>query len=282
MAFAPSSLILANNFSPLNEALAVLRKKELDNKLPIKKIFLTAITFPALYHRQLIKIGWPLLVVGAVSIVVQHLTIGDEGSYIDEAINLISTAAFVFTLVMAIVGCHRLFIFGPRADEDYKLFEWTGNEIKYAGWWILIAFVTGIIAIPLWLMLVPFFQSGFKDIFDNQAFFYAALGLINIPIYYVISRWSLVLPASATDIHGKDLSWSWGLSSNNGWRLSLLIGFLPFSTDLLFDLLPEEQFLIFDLITSFVWVVIGVIEVGLLSLSYSFISSHQSDNTANK
>ena len=251
----------------------------MDNKLPIKKIFLSAISLPSLYCRQLIKIGWPLLLVGAISIVTQHLAIGGDDSYVDEIIGVTLAILMVVTLVMAIVGCHRLFIFGPKEETEYKLFEWSGNEIKYAGWWILIGFIAGIISIPILLVLVPFAQNGFEGLIENQSFYYVVMGLVNIPIYYFISRWSLVLPASATDTHGKSLSWSWDLSSSYAWSLTFLIGILPFSTDLLFSLLPEDQSIIIDLITSLIWVVIGVIEIGLLSLSYSFIKSRQPEDT---
>ncbi len=251
----------------------------MDDKLPIKKIFLSAISLPGLYHSQLIKIGWPLLLIGAISIITEHLTIGGDDSYIDEIIGVTLAISMVITLVMAIVGCHRLFIFGPKEENEYQLFEWTGNEIKYSGWWILIGFITGIIAIPFMLVLVPLVQNGFEGLIENQSFYYIVMGLVNIPIYYFISRWSLVLPASATDTHGKSLSWSWDLSSNYAWSLTFLIGILPFSTDLLFGLLPEDQSIIIDFITSSVWIVIGVIEIGLLSLSYSFIKSRQPEDT---
>jgi hypothetical protein len=254
----------------------------LNDKLPIKKIFLTAISFTGIYHRPLIKIGWPLLLTGAILIMIQHLTIGGDDSNIDLIIGVITAIAFAVTLVMAIVGCHRLFIFGPKEEGEYKLLEWTGNEIKYVGWWLIIGFVAGLIGISFSLMLVPFMQNGFEGFMDNQLLVYAAITFINILFYYLFSRWSLVLPASATDNHGKTLSWSWNLSENNGWRLMILIGLLPFTTDLLFSLLPEDQPIIVDLITGFFWVVIGIFEVCLLSLSYSFIQSHQSDDTANQ
>lgn len=255
------------------------KEEALDSKLPVVKIFLTAITMPKRYHRQLFMIGWPLLITGTLVTLPPYLSIGGEDSYMDEAVGVVTMIAFLATLVMAVVGCHRLFIFGPKPDAEYKAFDWTGNEIKYSGWWILIGLMAGIISIPLMLVLMPFMQANLDTYADTQPLYLLVLGLIYIPVYYVVSRWSLVLPASATDTHGKSLSWAWDLSSNNGWRLTILVSFLPFITDLLFGLLPEELPLIVDLIIGFVWVVIGVIEVSLLSLSYSFIRSHQVDES---
>lgn len=242
-------------------------------KLPVKKILMSAITLPVLYYRQLLQIGWPLILVTALSVVVEHLNLGGEDSYLDEGISFISGAATLVVLVMAVVGCHRLFIFAQKEKNEYKFNEWTGNEIRYAGWWILIGIGSSFVALPLILLVFLLGYGGLDIDIENTNHAIAVASVIGIPVYYFVSRWSMVLPASATDLHGKDLTWSWRLSSNNGWRLTVLIGIIPFSVELLFGFIPENPSVILELLAEFVWLVVGVIEVGLLSLSYAFLRS---------
>lgn len=245
----------------------------METKLPVIKIFLKALSLPALYQRELFKVGTPLLIVGLIVIVFQHLGIGGEDTYLDEVINGVFMTCVSVALVMAIVGCHRVFILGPDSVIENTFISWTGNEIKYVGWWVLIGLAAALISMPLISLFSPLLDNSFDGYLENKFYYYVVFNLISIPIYYIVSRWSLLLPASATDTHGKNFSWSWHLSDGNGWRLTFLIGFLPFCLDLLFELLPDYEAILFQLLTSAIWLVVGVIEIGLLSLSYSFLKS---------
>lgn len=86
-----------------------------------------------------------------------------------------------------------------------------------------------------------------------------------------MSRCSLILPSCAIGISGRSFLWSWEQSSGNGWRLTLLIGVLPFATDLFFGLLPKSESLLVSLLEGVLWLAIGVIDVCLLSLSYKLL-----------
>lgn len=99
-----------------------------------------------------------------------------------------------------------------------------------------------------------------------------------VPLYYVASRWSLVLPSSAIGIHGNSFRWSWRGSSGNGWRLTLLIWFFPLLTGFLFDLWPDYDSILFKLYQGALWLVVGVVQIGLLSLSYKFLVSNEPDD----
>ena len=70
----------------------------------------------------------------------------------------------------------------PIVVEDSKLFNWTGNEIKYAGWWILIGIVAFLITIPFILLSLPLGQS--LDNFSENTvilIFYVLSATTNIP-----------------------------------------------------------------------------------------------------
>ena len=109
-----------------------------------------------------------------------------------------------------------------------------------------------------------------RELTKGLLFFY----VVAVVASYVASRGSLVLPSSAIGIHGKSFGWSWRLSSGNGWRLTLLLSFLPSIMYGIFSLLPIYGSLFFALFYGTLWLAIGVVEIGLLSLSYRFLVSN--------
>lgn len=231
---------------------------------------------------MLLKVALPVITVW-LAIFMLNLTFTNPNEYTPNTVLMITIAiAFAISLVMTTIGCHRIFLLGDSTIHEEKLFHWTGNEVKYIGWWLLIALCTTLIAIPCMLVVVPFISSMAEHAINNPATIVTLVSLIYIPILYIASRWSLLLPSAAISKHGKNLSWSWELSSGNGWRLALLIGFLPFTTDLLFELLPAHNSIILSLLEGFLWLVIYIIEVGALSLCYKFLSDNDEKGFANE
>ena len=266
----------------------------MNNNLPITATFLEALSFPYKHYRMLLKVGLPLIITGGLlltlnyffpniagidwfSLTLSHFFSNTEWDAI-QVFSIVMDILFLLSLVMAIVGCHRIFLLESNIVEESNLFTWTGNEIKYIGWLIFIGLCTFLVSIPFTFILIPFMLSSYEIFFENQFVVFAVIALFNIPIYYIASRWSLVLPSSAIGIHGKSLTWSWELSSNNGWRLTLLIGFLPFIIDIIFSLLPTYDSILFNLLQEALWLIVGVIEIGLLSLSYNFLVNNESSD----
>jgi len=250
-----------------------------NNKLPVIKIFTEALVLPKTHGATLLRLGTPFLIVGALLVFIfSFYTWPDEPTGLEIGIGVLSGILYVFTIVMAIIGCHRAFLLNNDSVENTKAFRWSGRETRFIGWWIIIGFCSALIALPIMLILMPQLTDVTDEIKDNDFLTYLQMGVISVPIYYVASRWSLVLPATAIDERHKTLSWAWGLSSGNGWRLTLLIGFLPFTTDLIFNYLPEYESIIYSLVVGLAWIIVGVIEIGLLSLSYSFLSNAVTDD----
>ena len=250
-----------------------------NRKLPVAAIFLAAISLPFQHYRLLFKVGLPLIISGALLfIVLDPVSAESEEAAPPAILSMGLGIMFLVSLVMAVVGCHRIFLMSPNVVEDAKPFHWTGNEIKYAGWWLLIGICIYLVIIPFSLLLIPLMMnSALSNALENEVIIYLLLGLVYLPLLYIISRWSLVLPSSAIDIHGKSLGWSWRLSEGNGWRLTLLIGILPLMMDILFTLLPAYDSPVFSIFYGAVWLIIGVVEIGLLSLSYAFLVSENRD-----
>lgn len=245
-------------------------------KLPVKNIFIEALQLPGRHMATLIRIGSPFLIVVLASTIVNHFFQYD--SVENSSLNfigfiIISAIIFVVTLVMAIVGCHRTFLMDHKDVAETKAIRWGGRETRFIGWTIVIGLCAALIAIPLMMVLRPFFLTLHNSSSENFFFLRSIRILIGLPTYYFISRWSLLLPATATD-NRYNFSWSWYLSKGNGIRLTVLVGLLPFATELLFELMPTYDSLLYSLFTEAAWLVIAVIEIGVLSLSYQYLSQN--------
>lgn len=183
--------------------------------------------------------------------------------------------AQLVALTMAIVGVHRVFTMEPHAIEELGLFNWTGNEIRYVGWWILIGICATVILMLAFLVITLVGST------DNEGWLQKALMLLStITVLYFSSRWSLVLPSSAIGKHEGDLRWSWEMSEGNGWRLTILVGG-PYLLITLFDLLPSNDSIIYALLLGVVWLVAGAVQVGMISLSYVHLMQFEGERRRN-
>jgi len=104
------------------------------------------------------------------------------------------------------------------------------------------------------------------------------LSILSLPLYYLVSRWSLVFPSSAIGMRRMSLRWSWQLSAGNGWRLTLLIGLPPVASGLLFSLLPTSDSIFLAMLVAVAWPIVIAIEIGLLSLSYAYLAPVADDH----
>lgn len=188
---------------------------------------------------------------------------------------IIGGLLFSLSSVMAVIGFHRTFLLNTKT----KIFRWTWREMRYVGWWVLLLlfwyFSYSMLAVVSFILtaLSLLGQSAEPSgTFVIELVFLISGLLFLLLCFYVISRWSLVLPAAAIDMHNLKLSWSWRLSSLNGWRLTFLIGFLPLMTEIFFIISPEIESVFYSLTVICVWVVVFVIEIGLLSRSYDYLS----------
>jgi hypothetical protein len=265
-------------------AIKITRKCKMQHQLPVRNIFLAALALPLQHYRKLILLGIPILITGALYTILMPTNVSFDSRGLDIATVVLLMVLMGISLLIAIVGCHRIFLM--KDDDNSKLTSlyWSGNEILYFSWWIRMMLYLLLILLPLAFLVIPFMTALGEDSIGDGPIFVILMTLINVPIYYLISRWSLVLPAVATDNRKKNISWAWQISKGNAWRLTLLIGLFPFTKDLVFTLIPVTDSLVFNLVDGFLWLLVGIIEVGLLSLSYEFLNNnenHELENDSN-
>jgi hypothetical protein len=175
-----------------------------------------------------------------------------------------------------IVTCQRLILLGDESVARFGPLKWTWRETRFVGWFVAIVACIIWISIPagilLELLLLPFdeFSSYLDELPSDSWISY----LLAAPFFYVMARWSLVIPATAVD-ERPDLRWAWRCSRGNGWRLVLVVWLLPWAISSAHELLVREQSTLIEDVLSFaLWLVLFVIEIAALSLSYRELSQN--------
>jgi hypothetical protein len=97
--------------------------------------------------------------------------------------------ASIFSIVL--IGCHRTFLMSDADIKKTPFIRFGYREWNFIAWWIIL----GLIAIILFALsntIVLFFIGNVESLPSNFVFFISSL-----PLYYIISRLSLVFPATA-------------------------------------------------------------------------------------
>ncbi|NQZ09131.1 MAG: hypothetical protein HRT35_18390 [Algicola sp.] len=244
------------------------------NEIPVISLFVQALTLPVKHWLALLKVSSPFILCGLFAISVYNIS---PSMFISKSI-LISPIAIVLglasliTLIMAIVGCHRIFLLGPTETEQTRPFRWTGNEFRYALWWLAMT----VLFAGFGMLYVFIFTSATSLvtplISEYQFISSIIMALLMLPLYIVFVRVSVVLPAAAIGKANIGFGWAWNYSWNNSWRLIVLLGILPFTMNLISDQLPYVDSLWFNLLKGAIWLITGVISIAALSLSFHALS----------
>jgi hypothetical protein len=199
-------------------------------------------------------------------------------SFKGEPQNLVSLAVlcvssilwFVVTPLFA-VTCHRLILLGEGSVPKHGLMTWSRREGRFIGWLLLATAFTGAVVVvmmlPITLFLVKFYlpESLLKLICPI---------CVLLPLVlcgYMMARCSILLPATAVDERRK-LAWAWETTQGNGWRLFLVIFFLPAALNLPFCLL-KWQWPFLNFVASAGSCIFHMVGVTALSLSYQYLVS---------
>lgn len=153
-------------------------------------------------------------------------------SYLDEW--LPEGSVWPLTLLFAVlftffaVPCHRLALLGSEQKGAY-LPRWSRRETRFLVWLTLLwgSMMLGLMASTMvadTLALNLIGPEGWETLRSNRVVWYASL----LPAYYLIARFSLMLPAIAIDNKTSPVH-AWYLSRNNGLRLMLIVYAVPWT-----------------------------------------------------
>ena len=167
---------------------------------------------------------------------------------------------------MFAVTCHRLVLLDPKVVAARMAPRWSRRETRFFLWmaavWVIVAAVTFGLTTLILNVWVPWVTEPDRAWFDWTVF------LAKVPAFYLFARFCLVFPATAVD-RNVDLKWAWRLTENNGWRLVLLVGVLPWVISHAVALLYRGDATVLETIAlTFVGSALFAVEVAAISLSY--------------
>jgi len=176
--------------------------------------------------------------------------------------------------VLFAVTCHRLVLLDPLTVAQTPMPRWTRRETRFllkglAMWSLCVgvgfAFMALFVfaAVPLLEELGPkWFASILMPIFL-------------LPMFYLVARLSLVLPATALD-RRVGLGWAWDLSEGNSWRLFLVVGILPWVISAPSNLIDyTDPNVPVTAAVTIVGTALLVVEIAALSLAYRELTKHE-------
>ncbi|PLX95331.1 MAG: hypothetical protein C0620_04430 [Desulfuromonas sp.] len=245
-------------------------------KLPILSLLREAAGLIKSKILKLFLVGTPFLVVCiAAGFWMRPTFTGDPSAIEDFSFGMffIVWLAMMSTMIIAIIGCHRTFLLqGPDAPKT-PIIRWGWREMRFIGKWILIGLCAMALAMPFMFLIMPFIVKSGQELMENQHLFLIGTNLAYLPIYYVIARLMLVLPATAIDERWS-LTDAWRISSGNGWRVMIVVGIVPMIVNLILCLLPALDSILYYVFHMALWLIVAVYGIALLSLSYKYLSEN--------
>lgn len=235
-------------------------------KLPILNIIIEAFWYPWKYKYQFFNaLAFPVVLV--VSIAAVWSEIKPES----HMINLFIYIIYFLSMSFFAISCHRFILMG--ADKKVSLDYATMMKmiIIFSVWAIIVYILAGI---PLAVIMTiaanitsdkNLISSSHNLTADN--FNWVKLVLL-LPVGYLLGRFSLVFPATAVGVR-TSVKWSWLATKNNGFRMLVLIGVLPWVTTILLDLLWRENGTMFEYVfLSILGYIVLAVEIFILSLAF--------------
>jgi len=199
-------------------------------------------------------------------------------------------ASWIFYLIYSFGGCifaitcHRVMLIEHKHyGEQFKI-RISSREFKFA------VFLIGVYILFSLAHVIPmtFAINIFSElIFDNVSIIESDSGKISepnsimavvqfitsLPAIYILGRFSLVFPAIAID-QKCTLKQSWMHTKNNGLKMFVIVGVMPWILGYLISLLWREgQTIIEQAFIAIIMYIVMAIEIFALSLAYKEIKS---------
>jgi hypothetical protein len=179
--------------------------------------------------------------------------------------------------ILFAITCHRLALIGDEGVPNYGLRTWTPREWRYLGWsvvimmiWMLYFFV---ISSMIASKLISEVEAGTRV--ESVESFGPLVWLAGVPILYIFTRLSVLYPAIALD-QQPTAQWVWRLTADNGWRLTIVVGLLPWVLYFLAGLLLRENAtLVENIIVELIGFILLAVEVVALSFSYKHLAKSE-------
>ncbi|EHQ9269255.1 sugar transporter [Vibrio parahaemolyticus] len=216
----------------------------------------------------------PLIIVHSIFVFMYPEMTGQDQASVQEGnitgFYFVTIVLYPLVAAMAAVRVHRIYLVGDYMHSALDVFRLSAREFRFIGWWILFGLMMMlVIGIPIFVLSFIYIAESGEPDFVAMAFITT---VASIPGYWVMARWSFVLPATAMDHQPRSLRRSWNQSRPYNKQVFILMGLIPLGAGLLSQLIFSHFTNFFML--SFVGVAYGIFgayQLALLSLSYKTV-----------
>lgn len=250
--------------------------------LPVFTIIRAAFQF---VWKKKLRMARALLIPVIAIWAVDQLPFSDERSILSTDPIWVGCLLFLIQTIpylLFAVTCHRLALLGDQSVPEYGLWKWTMRESRYLAWLLVIVNIYLLIYLAVDSSFVSNMFGDLGAVAGVDPFHLSML--VVYPVYigflYLFSRLCVLYPAIAV---GKQVraEWVWPVTARNGWRLTLVAGFLPWviywlTNFLLRDNATWAECAIFWFAGFFLFAV----EVVALSYSYKHLAQHETPPTS--
>jgi hypothetical protein len=172
---------------------------------------------------------------------------------------------YVVVSALAAISCHRVLLLGPVSVPKFGVGHLGIRELSFIAAMLFLGFLFGIVQLFSDLIITQ--VTGPLRTAEHVGY---AIGIIvALPSCYLFARLAFMLPSIAIESRAP-LPEVWQLSSRNGWRLVLLLVFMPWLMKLLqwniAQTIPDNT--IATVANTTLYALFLPLEIALLSVSY--------------
>jgi len=229
--------------------------------LPIRAVVREALQI--VWHRRA-RLFQALITAGLVLIALDM-----RPSYLsieDWRLDALLAVANIVVFTLFAITCHRIVLLGQTATPKYGIRSWSQRETRFLSWTIVGYFFFSLIS-----MALAMFAGIAAAIIPSDEIPPTLWYLFLFPGSYIFARLAVLLPATAID-ERHDMKWAWETTSNNGWRLVVVVALLPWLLASAFDVFTIGESLLVKFILHTVAYALMAIEIAVLSVSFRFLA----------
>ena len=243
----------------------------MQKSLPIKDIVIQSWDLIKENYVKLMMTSMLYFIFAMAISIYNFITINPETENLRGVHYLLGFVWFILFIYIS-VRFHRIFLLPSNETSNSLWFEWHSRETNFLIRWLIIILWMFLIMIPC--LIVFIFVLGTNP--EENSYSMDVYSIVSITVvYYFISRFSLVLPAAAVDSINTSTKWSWRCTRGNGFRLFILLSFLPILVDIISSFLSSYMGIYAVLFTSFLNILIIPFSICFLSLAYRFFMENE-------
>jgi hypothetical protein len=174
-------------------------------------------------------------------------------------------ASYLVVSALAAISCHRVLLLGPVSVPKFGVGHLGIRELRFIAATLFLGFLFGLVR----LFSETIIRQITGPLHGARYLGYLVEIIVALPPSYLFARLAFMLPSIAIETH-LGVPGAWQLSNRNGWRLVLLIIFMPWLVRLLQwnigTVIPDQTMR--TVATTTLYALFLPLEIALLSVSY--------------